>query len=101
MRWVQHPVTHKLVPYDEVDWRHDGTPSTMVIGDIEEFKSPVDGSIIVGRGSLREHNRRNGVENIREFDGQKEHVRRREQAAIQRDRHEAVVAAVIKHGVRS
>lgn len=38
-----------------------------VIKDIEPFKSPVDGSIIVGRRSLREHNKRNNVTNVADF----------------------------------
>lgn len=38
-----------------------------VIKDIEPFKSPVDGSIIIGRRSLREHNKRNDVTNAADF----------------------------------
>lgn len=35
--------------------------------DIEPFRSPVDGSVIIGRKSLREHNKRNGVTNAADF----------------------------------
>ncbi len=35
--------------------------------DIEPFKSPVDGSVIIGRKSLREHNARNNVTNAADF----------------------------------
>lgn len=38
-----------------------------VIKDIEPFKSPVDGTVIIGRKSLREHNIRNGVTNAADF----------------------------------
>ena len=101
MRYVQHPTTHKLVPSNEVDWHYGEEADYKILPDIEPFKSPVDGKLVLGRASLREHNKRNGVENTREFDGQKEHVRRREEARIRRDQHQAAVDAVIKHGVRS
>ena len=39
------------------------------IPDIEPFRSPVDGSIISGRASLREHNLRNGVVQTEELKG--------------------------------
>jgi hypothetical protein len=35
--------------------------------DIEPFKSPVDGTIVSGRRSLREHNLRNNVTNAADF----------------------------------
>lgn len=38
-----------------------------IIKDIEPFKSPVDGSVIIGRKSLREHNKRNDVTNAADF----------------------------------
>lgn len=39
------------------------------IPDIAPFRSPVDGSIITGRASLREHNLRNGVVQTEELKG--------------------------------
>lgn len=38
--------------------------SPEIIPDIDAFQSPVDGSMITSRRELREHNRRNGVEQI-------------------------------------
>lgn len=38
--------------------------------DIEPFKSPVDGTIVTGRRSLREHNLRNNVTNAADFKGE-------------------------------
>jgi hypothetical protein len=36
--------------------------------DIEAFVSPVDGTVVTGRASLREHNERNGVTNIGDYE---------------------------------
>lgn len=35
--------------------------------DVEPFKSPVDGTVVTGRKSLREHNLRNNVTNAADF----------------------------------
>ena len=51
-------------------WRPAGESSPAsytILRDIEEFWSPVDGSHILGRGSLREHNKRNEVTDYRDF----------------------------------
>ena len=48
-----------------VDTRSDS--SAAIHGPIEAFVSPVDGSIISDRKSLREHNKRNNVVNQSEF----------------------------------
>ena len=40
-----------------------------VIPDIEPFRSPVDGTLITGRASLREHNLRNDVVQTEELKG--------------------------------
>lgn len=42
----------------------------MVLGDIEPFISTVDGSTILGRAALREHNRKHGVTSVEDFKGQ-------------------------------
>lgn len=65
MRWIQHPITHKLIPADEYV-----RPSLHEIhDDIEPFVSPVDGSLIGSRSALREHNRRHGVVSQAEYGG--------------------------------
>ena len=69
MRYVQHPVSGKLIPAAEVDWGRGGSPEGYILPDIEPFVSPVDGSVVGSRTALREHNRRNDVVNVREFDG--------------------------------
>lgn len=52
------------VPTDSVQVRPD---APMVMKDIDPFKSPVDGSVIIGRRSLREHNKRNNVTHADDF----------------------------------
>lgn len=42
----------------------------MILGDIEPFVSSVDGSVILGRAALREHNYKHGVTNVEDFKGQ-------------------------------
>ena len=36
--------------------------------DIEAFVSPIDGQIVSGRAALREHNKKHGVTNIKDYD---------------------------------
>ena len=69
MKYIQHPVTNKLVPADEVDWQRYATRSFNVMPDVEPFVSPIDQSVIGSRSALREHNKRHGVVNYHEFDG--------------------------------
>lgn len=41
--------------------------SAYVPKDMESMKSPIDGSVITCRGKLREHNRKHGVTDIRDY----------------------------------
>ncbi len=70
--WVQHPITHKLIPKDEYV-----RPTNMhaIHGDIDPFVSTVDGSIIDSRKKLREHNVRFGVVSQAEFGTEGNRVR--------------------------
>lgn len=45
-----------------------GTSSNLVNAGFEPFKSQVDGTIVTDPSSLREHNKRNGVSDIRDYD---------------------------------
>ncbi len=54
-----------FVPLDEAAIRRDAGHS--IHGDIEPFRSPVDGSVISDRKQLREHNKKHGVVNAEEF----------------------------------
>ena len=57
-RYVQDPETLKLVPVDEYRMRQ---AQHALWGEIEPFKSHVDGTVIDSRKKLREHNERHGV----------------------------------------
>jgi len=39
----------------------------MIIGDIEEFKSPVDGTIITGRAAMRSHFKQHGLTHVSDY----------------------------------
>jgi len=64
-RWIQHPITHKLVPADE--YVRPKELSHFIHNDIESFVSPIDGSVISDRKQLSEHNKKHGVVNASEF----------------------------------
>jgi hypothetical protein len=59
MKFIQCPVTHKLIPRDE--YVRPKEASHAVWNDLPSFVSPVDGSVISDRKQLREHNVRNNV----------------------------------------
>ncbi len=63
-RWRQDKETGKLIPVDEAAARRD---FHSIHGDIEPFRSPVDGSVITDRKQLRDHNKRNNVVHADEF----------------------------------
>ena len=65
-RYIQDPVTHKLVPADT--YCRPQTVSHSIHGFHEPYVSPVDGSIISDARSLRNHNARNNVVHTAEFD---------------------------------
>ncbi len=64
-RYIQCPVTHKLIPAEDYIRPSSSAPS--VHGDIESFVSPVDGSVITDRKQLREHNLKHGVVSWNEY----------------------------------
>jgi hypothetical protein len=63
MRWRQvyneEKGKYELVPI--TDSSRAKASSADIHGDIEPFRSPVDGSVISDRKQLREHNKRNNV----------------------------------------
>jgi len=67
--WVWCENRKTLIPKEEFyDAPLEKGP--LVCGDIQEFVSTVDGSIITGRAALREHNKRNGVTYAEDFKDQ-------------------------------
>jgi hypothetical protein len=57
-RYIQDPVTHKLIPADE--WHQTEVNAPMVMSDIKPYKSMIDGKMIesrsVHRAHLKQHN---------------------------------------------
>lgn len=56
--WVQCPETLELIPKDEYIPR--GPTGPFIMGDIQPYKSMIDGSMIQGRRQHREHLRQHG-----------------------------------------
>jgi len=68
--YIQCRETGKLIPREEWDAHQQAlgnTQSAAVHASFKEFKSPVDGSIISCPSKLREHNKRHGVTNVRDY----------------------------------
>lgn len=57
--WVQDPVTLELIPKEEYEPRQKEA-GFFVMGDIQPYKSMIDGSMITGRRQHREHLRQHG-----------------------------------------
>lgn len=51
-RYIQHPVTHELIPAEE--YAAPVVAGTIVIGDIKPYVSPVTRKVIDGRRQQRE-----------------------------------------------
>lgn len=65
-RWIQHPITHELIPADEYEPPRQNQ-SAYIHGDIDSFVSPVDRTVISDRSHLRNHNRKHGVTDMRDY----------------------------------
>lgn len=65
-RWIQHPETGELIPADEYR-PPEVNQSAYIQPDIADFISPVDRQLIGSRSHLREHNKRHGVTDLREY----------------------------------
>ena len=65
-RWVQDHETGKLVEVSTAR-RRPPPDAPVVIGDLEPFKSPIDGKLIGSRRELRQHNREHGVTQNQEY----------------------------------
>lgn len=62
--YIQHPITHKLIPKEDYVPPYRGT---MVMGDIEAFVSPITKEVITSRSRLRDHNKEHGVTDSRDY----------------------------------
>lgn len=106
-RYIQDPVTHRMVPVAEYDFHDDDCSAPSVLRPIDPFVSPVDGSVISDRSHLRAHNKRHGVTNVRDYgEGWFERRGKEKYAESQgttrvakKERIEAIKHALYKHGV--
>lgn len=99
MRYIQHPITHELIPESEyIDPRKPPKygESAMVFGDITPYDSPIDGRAINGRNARKEDFKRNGcrpyegrAEEEKEIQRQKEY----EHKKMERELHESTARA--------
>ena len=84
-RYIQDPVSHKLVPADT--YFRPQTFSHSIHGFHEPYVSPVDGSIISDAKSLRNHNARNNVVHTSEFNGAEQGRRQAERERLLKGEH--------------
>jgi len=102
--WVQCRETGKLIPKEEFYSSSSGGIS--VLGDIEPFVSPVDGSVIGSRSTLRDHNKRHGVTDPRDYGPNWFSRKKKERDAelmgttkkAKKERIEAIQKAIYEHG---
>lgn len=59
-RYIQDPVTLKLVPAEEFYANRAEVNAPMVMGDIQPYQSMIDGRMITSRSKHREHLKANG-----------------------------------------
>ena len=62
-RWIQCRETGKLIPADEW-YRREEIDAPMVMGDIQPYRSVVDGSVIASRSAHRAHLRQHGLTEV-------------------------------------
>lgn len=69
--YIQDRETGKFITKEAFNRKYYSNDKAMqsayVQGNFEEFISPVDGSIIGGRAKLREHNKKHGVTDARDY----------------------------------
>ena len=101
-RWIQHPITHELIPAEE--YVRPSSGGHYIQNDIEPFISPVDGTVVSSRREMKEHNKRNNVVPAQEYDqGHYDaHAKKRAKALTEgpstREMQGAVADAFRKHG---
>ncbi len=63
--WVQHPITGEFIPKHL--YERPQSKTAFIKKNMEPFVSPIDQSIISDHGQLREHNKRHGVTDTRDY----------------------------------
>ena len=103
-RWIQDPVTHKLIPASEYVRPKSANAHYYIQPDIDTFKSVVDGSVVSSRRQLAEHNKRNNVVCAGEYDNNYYERKAKERAVAaegpsKKVINQAVADAFKQHGV--
>lgn len=62
--YVYDPTTKTMVEKGE---RALTSRGILVVGDLPDFVSPIDNSVVHGRRGLREHDKRHGVTNVADY----------------------------------
>lgn len=57
-KWIQDPITHKLIPYDEYYSSPRESAGPVVRSDVQPYKSMITGEIVEGKKAHREHLKR-------------------------------------------
>lgn len=71
--------------------------SGFVMGDLEDFVSPVDGKIVHGRAGLREHDKRHGTTNVADYkETWAKNMERRANFSLGRDHDRSRTEAVVR-----
>ena len=103
--WIQDPETGKLIPKEEYRRRTVAHDKSFVQGDLEPFMSPIDGKMIYSRRQLKEHNKKHGVTDMRDYgpDWFERKAKERQQAitgkADRAERIDAIRRSLYEHGV--
>ena len=100
--WIQDPETGELIPKEK--YYRDSSQSHYV-QVMQDFVSPIDGSVIGDAKQLAAHNRRHGVTNIRDYGEnyfgrkarEREHTLRGDTPAAKKDRINNIIQSIEKH----
>lgn len=99
-RYVYDPILKEMVEKGTEVWEEDLLPK--ILGDIEPYVSPIDGTVISSRSGLRDHMKRHDVVLTEDLRGQKkaDHnaVRRRDTLSSLNDSFEHVRNQMISSG---
>ena len=102
--WVQDPETRKFVLKEDY-LRKQNSSKGFIQEDIKPFVSPIDGEPIYTRRQLREHNKKHGVTDMRDYGNDwfsRKAKERSDTITGKRDRNEridAIKKSLYQHGV--
>lgn len=99
--YIQDPETGRLVPRGEYV-RKDTNKAPAVMGDLQDFVSPIDKTLISDRGQLRRHMAEHGVTNSADYSPQFIENKQKSKAAQQAreskaDRIDTIKRAIAHH----